>query len=136
MNLKFNSLIIFVRDVDQLKSFYTGIFNLQVIEEIKSEWLLLNAGSCNIALHKIGQQYLENAGEFPGQGSNTKMVFDVEEDIYQLRDRLLSIGVALQEIKTFDNFDYFICDGEDPEGNIFQLRQPKQLLNKIAGSPL
>jgi hypothetical protein len=31
----------------------------------------------------------------------------------------------VKEITTFDNYDYWLCDGEDPEGNVFQLRQRK-----------
>jgi hypothetical protein len=31
----------------------------------------------------------------------------------------------MQQIKTFENYDYWLCDGADPEGNIFQLKQRK-----------
>jgi hypothetical protein len=32
----------------------------------------------------------------------------------------------MKEIKTFDNYDYWLCDGEDLEGNVFQLKQRKK----------
>ena len=31
----------------------------------------------------------------------------------------------MREIKTFENYDYWLCDGEDLEGNVFQLKQRK-----------
>jgi hypothetical protein len=33
----------------------------------------------------------------------------------------------MREIKTFDNYEYWLCDGEDPEGNVFQLKRKKTL---------
>jgi len=31
----------------------------------------------------------------------------------------------MREIKTFDGYAYWLCDGQDPEGNVFQLKQSK-----------
>ncbi|WP_293310133.1 VOC family protein [Pedobacter sp. UBA5917] len=124
--LKFNldTIILFVKDVAHLKSFYTGVLKLEVLEETPSEWLLLKAGSCNIALHKIGDQYLDkNKGLFKS-GNNTKLVFEVD-NITDLRDYLLGEKVQINEIKTFPDYAYWLCDGEDPEGNVFQLKQRK-----------
>ena len=126
MQLNLNTIIIFVQDVDKLKSFYVDILQLDIAEETRSEWLLLKAGSCAIGLHKIGGQYLDKSkGSFKFD-NNTKIVFEIEEDIHQLRAQLLNKNVLLKEIKTFDNYGYWLCDGEDPEGNIFQLKQKKQ----------
>ena len=46
--------------------------------------------------------------------------------ISPLREQLLNQHVPMREIKTFDNYDYCLCDGEDPEGNVFQLKQKKK----------
>lgn len=125
MKLNLETIIIFVQNVDKLKLLYVDILKLEVIEESKSEWLLLNAGNCKIGLHKIGDQYLDKSnGEFKFD-NNTKIVFEIEEDINKVRADLLDKNVLLKEIKTFDNYNYWLCDGEDPEGNIFQLKQKK-----------
>jgi catechol-2,3-dioxygenase len=125
MKLSLKTVILFVQDIDKLKLFYVDILKLDIVEESKSEWLLLNAGNCTIGLHKIGEQYLEeNRSEF-NFDSNTKIVFEVDEDINNIRKHLLEKGIPLQEVKTFDNYEYWICDGTDPEGNVFQLRQKK-----------
>ena len=126
MQLNLHTIILFVQDVDRLKTFYVDILELDIVEEIQSEWLLLKAGSCNIGLHKIGNQYLDSNKAALKFDNNTKIVFEVDEDIHQLREQLLDKNVLLKEIKTFDNYGYWLCDGEDPEGNVFQLKQRKQ----------
>ena len=125
MKVNLETIIIFVQNVDKLKLFYVDILELEILEEWQSEWLLLNAGNCKIGLHKIGKQYLDSSnGEFKFD-NNTKIVFEIEEDISEVRSRLLDKNVLLKEIKTFDNYNYWLCDGEDPEGNVFQLKQRK-----------
>lgn len=125
MNFKLNTIIIFVKNVEKLKSFYADILGLKIVEEIKSEWLLLNAGSCNIGLHKAGSDFSESGINEYKSFSNTKIVFEIEEDILKVRDRLVKAKVKMREIKTFDNYEYIVCDGEDPEGNVFQIKQRK-----------
>ncbi|TDO24526.1 VOC family protein [Pedobacter duraquae] len=122
MQIKLGSIILFVKSVDQLKKFYTDIFKFEVIEDLGEEWILLNAGGCTLGLHKIGDQYINN--EDSKQENNTKIVFETDT-IAELRNSLLIQNVVIGEIKTFENYDYWICDGEDPEGNIFQLMQKK-----------
>jgi catechol-2,3-dioxygenase len=122
MKLTIHTIILFVKEVDMLKSFYKDLLLLEVIEEIATEWVLLKAGSCNIGLHKMSDQFVPAAaGE-----NNTKIVFEVAEELTVLREQLLSKNVSLGKIKTFDNYPYWLCDGTDPEGNVFQLKQRKK----------
>lgn len=121
MNLQLKSIILFVQDVDRLKEFYVGLLGLEVLEEQPSQWLLVKAGEASIGLHKIGEQYLEE-GQPPFQfDNNTKIQFETKEDIHDIRKFLLENNIEVQEVKTFDNYPYWICDGKDPEGNVFQL---------------
>ncbi len=125
MKLNLDTIIIFVQSVDNLKPFYVDILKLDIIEESKSEWLLLKAGNCKIGLHKIGEQYFDNTKPQFKFDNNTKVVFEIDEDIKKFRQLLIDKMISMKEIKTFNNYDYWICDGEDPEGNIFQLKQKK-----------
>jgi catechol-2,3-dioxygenase len=125
MKLKLDTIIIFVQNVSKLRSFYVDILALDIVEELKSEWLLLKAGNCNIGLHKIGDQYLDSNQAGFKVDNNTKVVFEIDEDIHSARERLVNQNVSLGEIKTFENYDFWLCDGEDPEGNVFQLKQRK-----------
>ena len=124
IEINFSTLIIFVRDVNKLKVFYAEILELEIIEEIPGEWVALKAGNCQIALHKIGSQHATPGDDFKVD-NNTKVVFETDEDIFKLREHLLKKKVTLREIKTFENYNYRLCDGEDPEGNVFQFKQRK-----------
>jgi len=120
-----NTIILYVQDVEKLKSFYMDIFNLTVVEEYESVWALLNAGNAMIGLHKIGDAYLNPDKKAFKFDNNTKVVFQINDDIGEVREYFISRNVAMREIKTFDSYDYWLCDGEDPEGNVFQLKQKK-----------
>jgi len=127
MEIKFSldTIIFYVQNVERLKHFYKETFNLEIIEEDESIWALLDAGTCKIGLHKIGEKYLkENKEEFKFD-NNTKIVFEINSDINNVRAHFIDQNIVMREIKTFDNYDYWLCDGEDPEGNIFQLKQKK-----------
>ena len=118
--------LIFVQNLDLLKSFYVDILQLEAVEEFKSEWVLLKAGNCCIGLHKIDEQYLKDKKGTDKYETNTKIVFEIEDDITHVREYLVGKNVKLNEVKAFENYDFFTCDGEDPEGNIFQLKQRRK----------
>ena len=126
MKVFLTGIILFIHDVPTLKSFYMRNFNMRLLEESETnDWVLLEAGPCTIGLHKIGPEYETSEAPLPNAESNTKLVFDVVEDIVEIRERLLNEGVLVKDIKTFPNYEYWLCDGEDTEGNVFQLRQKK-----------
>ncbi|GGF08960.1 hypothetical protein SAMN05443634_101166 [Chishuiella changwenlii] len=125
MNIKLDTIIFYVRDVKKLQNFYVENFNLKTIEEDEI-WVLLNAGSINIGLHKIGDQYLEKVNLYQDFDNNTKIVFEIDLDIEAARNELISRKVEMREIKTFENYNYWLCDGIDPEGNVFQLKSKKK----------
>ena len=128
MKMMLDCVIIFGQNIERLKKFYIDILKLSIIEEITSEWVLLDAGNCTIGLHRIGKEFRrENPPQQFKVNNNTKLVFMVQQDIFELRNSLLHQNVTIREIKTFDNYDFWICDGEDPEGNVFQLKQKKTI---------
>ncbi|WP_370469641.1 VOC family protein [Caballeronia sp. SBC2] len=121
MPVLMSRLILYVRDVELLKSFYQIHFGFRVAEEIENEWVVLKAGSIEIAFHRVGEPYRE----LPKQAntSNAKIVFSVESGLSALREKLLSAGVRMRDLKRYEGFAQLMCDGEDPEGNVFQLSQ-------------
>ena len=124
MKLSLDSVIIYTFDVNLLRDFYVNHFNLSILEEIKDEWVLLQAGHCSIGLHLAGEAY-RNSNIQTQSETNIKLVFETTEDLAALREQLLSKGVAMRNIKTFDNYPFWVCDGVDPEGNVFQLKKAK-----------
>lgn len=124
MNVKLESIIFYVKDIKNLRDFYVKNFNLTVVEEDET-WVLLNAGNVDIGFHKIGDQYLNNIDIAQKFNNNTKIVFEIELDIEIARNELISRNVEMREPKTFENYNYWLCDGLDPEGNVFQLKKKK-----------
>ncbi|MFS4430437.1 VOC family protein [Chryseobacterium sp. S90] len=124
MNAQLGTIILYVQNVQLLRNFYVEHFNLKVIEE-DPIWVLLDAGGVHIGLHKIGDQYLENIEAGYLFDNNTKLVFEIDIDIESARNELVSKNIQMREIKTFENYPFWLCDGTDPEGNVFQLKSKK-----------
>ncbi len=124
MNVRLSTLILYVQDVKNLKEFYTENFGLEIIEE-DLNWVLLNAAGVHIGLHTMGLEYRGKVNAVQTYQSNAKMVFEVDVDIQMARNNLISKNVRMRDIKTFEDYDYWLCDGLDPEGNVFQLKSAK-----------
>ncbi|MBJ9966513.1 VOC family protein [Burkholderia seminalis] len=126
MPVPMTRIILYVHDVALLKAFYQRYFALPVIEEIDGEWVVLDAGAVELALHRAGPAFRHaavpahtNAGT-----RHVKLVFRVDADIDAHRDRLARDGVTVRDLKRYDGFPYRLVDGIDPEGNVFQMMQP------------
>jgi len=121
MAVRLNRIILYVQDVERLAAFYRDTFGLRVIEAIEGEWAVLDAGPCEIALHRIGKPWrVENTADWKVE-SNAKLVLAVDRPLAELRAELIAKGVAMREIKSYPGLTGELCDGEDPEGNVFQL---------------
>ncbi len=123
MKFTLGRIIIFGHLVEKLKFFYVENFGFSVIEEKTNQWIVLNAGQMEIAIHKIGQGYEPNEGEEFRVESNIKLVFYINDNLENFRQRLIEKGVLIGDIKSFDGINSLFCDGEDPEGNVFQIEQ-------------
>jgi len=124
MNLLLDSIIIFGDDLEKLKTFYSDVLGLKIIEEIPEEWILVNAGNCKIGIHRIGTEY-QRSGEIKSNVKNTKLTFEIDSDIQSFRNHLIKMNVSVKEIKSFENYPYWLFDGLDPEGNVFQIKVKK-----------
>ena len=122
MQISMNRIILYVQDVAGLKAFYTSHFGLRVTEEIEGEWVVLLAGRTELALHLAGMPY--RTGQTKTGQSNAKLVFTVDLPLPELRSKLENAGISVGEIKRYEGFNYSLCDGRDPEGNVFQLSKP------------
>ena len=128
-------LILYVQDVEKIKAFYTENFDLPVVEEIKSEWVVLKAGAIEFALHLVGAKYRkgpndkrldrleETVASANETGTNAKFVFAIESNLPAHRERLIAAGIKVGKLKRYDGFPYEMYDGYDPEGNVFQVMQ-------------
>lgn len=123
MGVVLGRIILFVHDVDALAAFYREAFGMATVEEIPGEWVVLAAGPCELALHRVGAAYRELAGDKSASESNTKIVLTVDRDLGAMRRDLVARGAQMGEIKRYPSVPGPLCDGRDPEGNVFQLVQ-------------
>ena len=121
MAASLSRVILYVHDVDRLSVFYREAFGFGLVEEIAGEWAVLRAGGCELALHRVGAPYRGMAPTGEGN-SNAKLVFTIDTPIAAKRAALLQRGVAMGEIKSYAGTGP-LCDGCDPEGNVFQLSE-------------
>jgi catechol-2,3-dioxygenase len=123
MNASLSRIILYVQDVGLLTRFYRDILGLPVVQEIGDEWVVFRPDFCELALHRVGRPYrVADAGSWKVE-TNVKLVLVVTREIAELRAELISKGVPMREVKSYPGFPGPLCDGEDPEGNIFQLQQ-------------
>ena len=123
MNASLSRIILYVQDVGLLTRFYRDILGLPVVQEIGDEWVIFRPGSCELALHRVDRPYrVADAGSWTVE-TNVKLVLVVTREIAELRAELIWKGVPMREVKLYPGFPGPLCDGEDPEGNIFQLQQ-------------
>jgi predicted enzyme related to lactoylglutathione lyase len=122
MRVVLNRVILYVQDVDRLATFYRQLFGLPIVEKIKGEWSVLDAGPCQLALHRVGEAYRVADASWKVE-TNAKLVMTVDRPLAEFRAELMAKGVAMREIKSFPGLTGLLCDGEDPEGNVFQLAE-------------
>lgn len=122
MKIHLKQIILFCADVEKLVRFYQDCFGFSVAGVMDKNWTVLETGQTQIAFHKIGEQYLNvPADEFNVGETNVKLVFEINEDLSSFRQSLISKKADVDEIKQFTGYPYLVCDGRDPEGNVFQL---------------
>jgi catechol-2,3-dioxygenase len=126
MQVALNRVILYVQDVDWLAAFYQHAFGLRVVEEIKGEWCVLDAGPCQLALHRVGKAYRVADPASWEVESNAKLVLTVDRSLPELRAALIAKGVPMGQIKSYPGLTGPLCDGRDPEGNVFRLAEATQ----------
>jgi len=123
MRIALARIILYVQDVDRLAAFYRDAFGLSVVEEIKGDWTVLDVGPCQLALHRVGKAYRVADPASWQVESNAKVVMTVDRSLAEFRAELTAKGVPMGEIKSYPGLTGPLCDGKDPEGNVFQLAQ-------------
>ncbi len=97
---------------------------MKVIKEDEI-WVLRNDGNVNIAFHKIGEKYFDSTDVYHQFDNNTKIVFEIEDDLETIRKEFLAKNIPMRKLKTFEEYDCCLCYGTGPEGNVFQLKKRK-----------
>jgi len=121
MQVSLERIILFVQDVGRVADFYRRHFGFAPVEEASNDWAVLQADACQLALHRVGEPYrVADASDWQADG-NAKLVFSIGGGLDAMRQTLLDDGTAMGAIKSFPGVPGRLCDGKDPEGNVFQL---------------
>lgn len=70
-----------------------------------------------------GPAYRRPPGSWSGDNNNAKLVLSIDEPIDEARERLVGLGVDMGQVKSYPGLTGPLCDGRDPEGNVFKLSQ-------------
>jgi catechol 2,3-dioxygenase-like lactoylglutathione lyase family enzyme len=117
--MQLHEIILYVQNMAAQATFYRDVLQLelswpdQVDNFSDQHWVVFDTGMCKLALHSGG------TGQFGHDAP--KFVFR-SEDLSADRERLLSLGVKLGEIRS-PAPGVLVCDGRDPEGNWFSVEQ-------------
>ena len=115
--------VLFVSKIQQVADFYEQVAGLVILAQ-ESDHIILERGSYQLVVHKIPEHYKSNSdGNSARQHNTLKPVYFIA-DISAARDAAARLGgkISAKE-KEWDFQGTLVCDGVDPEGNIFQLRQ-------------
>jgi len=118
--------VLFTINLKSLGAFYERVIGMKVLMTA-DDHIRLEAGSFRLTVHAIPERYAKNITiTTPPQireSSAVKLAFRVE-DIARAREIAAQVGGAVYA--TDREWQYegsTVCDGYDPDGNVFQLWQ-------------
>ena len=118
--------VLYAKDLERIAQFYASVMAIDV-KRIEKAFAVLGSGPSQLVIVRI-PDHLADTIEIavpakPREETPSKLVFAVDE-IARARDRAAELGGAVRAAEQEWNFEGArVCDGHDPEGNIFQIRQ-------------
>lgn len=128
MDIHFGAgVVIYARDLGQLARFYAELVALPIVQS-EPDFVVLESPACQIVLvampADIAQRTVIASPPLRRENVAIKPCFAVS-DLTAARKAAIELGGGLGEPASEWTFrDHRVCDGFDPEGNIFQLRCP------------
>lgn len=119
--------VIFVKDLDAAIAFYAQVAGLPVVQR-EASFALLGAAPAQLVIHQIPAPIAESIviARPPQRREDApvKLVFLVPS-IDGARAAARALGGTVDGSERRWRFhEFHVCDGRDPEGNVFQLREP------------
>jgi predicted enzyme related to lactoylglutathione lyase len=118
--------VLYAKDLDRLVGFYSAVVGIEP-PPIEKGFAVLGSSPSQFVIVRVPQRIAETieiaTPAEPREDTPLKLVFSVE-DIAHARDRAAELGGAMNPAGREWEFEGAkVCDGHDPEGNVFQLRQ-------------
>jgi len=119
-SIRLGIAVVFAKDMQRMSEFYHEALGLPLVDApMAPGWLELDAGSVRLALHalapRVARQIEITNPPRAREESPIKLLFEVE-DLDEVRRRLVQYGATMFEPRSTG-----VCDGLDPEGNVFSL---------------
>jgi predicted enzyme related to lactoylglutathione lyase len=119
-SIRLGTVLIFAKDMQRLADFYHEALGLPVIAApMAPGWIEFDAGGVRLALHaispRIARQIEITNPPRAREETPIKLLFEVDA-LNEVRRRLVQHGATMFEPKSSG-----VCDGLDPEGNVFSL---------------
>jgi predicted enzyme related to lactoylglutathione lyase len=119
-SIRLGTAVLFAKDMQRMAEFYHEALGLPLIAApMAPGWLEFDAGSVRLALHalapRVARQIEITSPPRAREESPLKLLFEVD-DIDAARRRLVQYGATMFEPRSTG-----VCDGLDPEGNVFSL---------------
>lgn len=119
-----SGLVIYAAELNTLVNFYSQVFNLELINSDHSYAELASKEfELVILTTEISRKNLSSTHATPRVSTAIKPVFFISNSMHEFREKIKEYHGHLNDKDsewTFNNLN--VCDGSDPEGNIFQIR--------------
>jgi predicted enzyme related to lactoylglutathione lyase len=117
---------LYAKDLQRLVEFYSAVACLDV-QSVQKGFAILGREPSQLVIVRIPKRIADSIdiSTPPERREDTpiKLVFAVE-DIASAQNRAAERGGAMNAVDTEWEFEGArVCDGHDPEGNVFQIRQ-------------
>jgi len=115
--------VVFSRDFQQLARFYADVAGL-VPAHADGSHVVLASGSLELVLHALSGETAPDDPPVAREDGYVKLFFPVDS-LAAARARVAMLGGRLDPAdREWSARGFRACDGVDPEGNVFQLREP------------
>lgn len=118
--------VLYAKDLDRLVEFYSSVAGIEP-QSVEKRFAVLGVRPSQFVILRIPKRIADTI-DFatppePREDTPLKLVFGVE-DIARARRRAAELGGAVNAAEREWKFEGAkVCDGCDPEGNVFQVRQ-------------
>jgi predicted enzyme related to lactoylglutathione lyase len=117
--------VLYARDLERLAAFYASIAGLQVTGR-QEGFFVLGSPSAQLVIVRIAKQFADTieiaTPPIRRESAAVKLVFAIQ-DVEAARVKAVALGGQLNPSSQEWEFEGArVCDGHDPEGNVFQLR--------------
>lgn len=121
-------VVLFTINLQRLAHYYEQVVGMHIVKSA-SDHIVLEVGTFRLTVHQIPDQYAKNVAiKVPPvvrESGAIKLSFRVDSILRSRQAAAELGGLVYGPDREWSNDETTICDGYDPDGNVFQLFQVK-----------